>query len=390
LFDVLCATAGSHHIAVFRAAPDPHTMKVQTMRSPDVVLEGVSKRYGDHLAVDAIDLEIEAGSYCCLLGPSGCGKTSTLRMIAGHESASAGKIFVREQDVTHRPPAHRNTSMMFQEYALFPHMRLVDNVAFGLKMRGVARPERRQRAEEMLARVGMTEHIGKYPSQLSGGQRQRVALARALITEPAVLLLDEPLSALDRFMRIRMRGELRRLQKDLGVTFVHVTHSQEEALALADMVVVMHGGRIEQLGPPRDVYSHARTRFVAGFIGDHNVLDGEVVARENDLLTLSGAGGACFRVPGTAAVGARVSFSIRADHAHLAATPLPAANWLRGVAAAVEYSGYMVRIRLDVADGHEFLVYVPEREFQDAPIALGATTHVCWQAADAVPLALAG
>jgi putative spermidine/putrescine transport system ATP-binding protein len=357
---------------------------------PDVALLSVSKRYGSHTAVDNISLAIERGAYCCLLGPSGCGKSSTLRMIAGHEPVDDGQIFVRTHDVTHLPPAKRNTAMMFQEYALFPHMRLVDNVAFGLKMRGVPKAERRRRAEAMLDRLGMGDQAGKFPAQLSGGQRQRVALARALITEPAVLLLDEPLSALDRFMRVRMRGELRRLQKDLGVTFVHVTHSQEEALALADLVVVMDGGCIQQAGPPRELYNAARTRFVASFIGDHNVLDGRVVARLGQQLALQGAGGSRFVIAGDAELGASCSFSVRADHARLAREPLPETNLLAGVAAVVEYAGHIVRVQLVSPDGLEFMVYVPERDFQAAPVELGQHIHVCWHAADALPLAFVG
>jgi putative spermidine/putrescine transport system ATP-binding protein len=356
--------------------------------SPDVALVHVSKRYDAHLAVDDVSLTIERGSYCCLLGPSGCGKTSTLRMIAGHESVSGGQILIRGHDVTHFPPAHRNTAMMFQEYALFPHMTLVDNVAFGLKMRGIAKVPRRQRAKEMLELVGMAEQAARYPAQLSGGQRQRVALARALITEPAVLLLDEPLSALDRFMRVRMRGELKRLQKQLGVTFVHVTHSQEEALALADLVVVMDSGTIQQAGSPREIYTGARTRFVASFIGDHNVLDGQVAGRAGDLLLLTGPGGARFAVAGEAAPGELLSFSVRADQAELIQEPLPEQNVLSGIAAVVEYAGHTVRVRLDTPDGVEFMAYVPESTFQASPISLGDPIHVGWRAADAVPLAL--
>jgi putative spermidine/putrescine transport system ATP-binding protein len=355
---------------------------------PDVALLNVSKFYDTHLAVDRVSLTIEQGSYCCLLGPSGCGKTSTLRMIAGHEPVSGGQILIRGHDVTHMAPARRNTAMMFQEYALFPHMTLLDNVAFGLKMRGVARAERRARAETMLAMVGMADQIRKYPAQLSGGQRQRVALARALITEPAVLLLDEPLSALDRFMRVRMRGELKRLQKQLGVTFVHVTHSQEEALALADLVVVMDAGTIQQAGPPREVYTTARTRFVATFIGDHNVLDGRVLSQTGDELLLEGPDGARFSLAGSAAPGEQISFSVRADHAYLVSGPTPTTNVITGIAAVVEYAGHTVRVRIDTPSGIEFMTYVPEAAFAATPIQLGDPLHVCWRADDAVPLAL--
>ncbi len=231
-----------------------------------------TKRYGAIVAVDAISLRIAAGTYCCLLGPSGCGKTSTLRMIAGHETVSAGAVVFGGHEITDLPPARRGTAMMFQSYALFPHLSVLDNVAFALKMRGVDRGVRRARAAEVLALVAMSDYASRRPAELSGGQQQRVALARALITEPKILLLDEPLSALDPFLRVRMRAELKRLQRELGIAFIHVTHSQEEAMALADLVVVMNEGRIEQQGSPREVFNRPRTEFVARFIGGHNVV----------------------------------------------------------------------------------------------------------------------
>lgn len=361
------------------------------MTELDVVLDGVAKYYGHVLAVDHINLQIQRGAYCCLLGPSGCGKTSTLRMIAGHESVSAGKVLVRSQDVTRLAPAKRNTAMMFQEYALFPHMTLIDNVAFGLKMRGVGKTERRKQAEEMLAKVGLADQVNRYPAQLSGGQRQRVALARALITQPAVLLLDEPLSALDRFVRIRMRGELRRIQQQLGLTFVHVTHSQEEALALADVVVVMNNGRIEQAGSPREVYDNARTPFVASFIGDHNVLKGKVVEQNGELLTLQSEDGARFTLHGVATVGATVTFSVRADHAYLLneaaqTNAQPPHNRLTGTATVVEYAGFVVRVKLETKTGAEFSLYVPEKQFSAAPVQLNQPIQVTWQTEDAMQL----
>ncbi len=225
------------------------------MRKPDLELIQLTKRYGETVAVDAIDLKIEAGSYCCLLGPSGCGKTSTLRMIAGHETASGGDIVFGPANITDLPPARRGTAMMFQSYALFPHLSCIDNVAFSLKMKGVDKAKRRARAAEMLDLVAMGQYGERLPAQLSGGQQQRVALARALITEPQIVLLDEPLSALDPFLRTKMRVELKALQRRLGIIFVHVTHSQDEAMALADLAVIMKDGRIEQAGSPRDLFN---------------------------------------------------------------------------------------------------------------------------------------
>src|SRR5260370_23063567 len=237
----------------------------------DVQLVAVTKRFGAVAAVDAIDAEIPGGTYCCLLGPSGCGKTTILHMIAGHETPTRGASAVGGARVTHPPPAQRHTAMMFQNYALFPHLNCVDNVAFSLRMRGTPKAIRRDRAREMLRLVEMEAQAERLPAQLSGGQQQRVALARALVTDPSVLLLDEPLSALDPFLRIRMREELKQFQRRLGISFVHVTHSQDEALALADLVIVMNAGRIEQAASARTVFDQPGTTFVPRFIAGHNV-----------------------------------------------------------------------------------------------------------------------
>ncbi|MBV9755451.1 MAG: ABC transporter ATP-binding protein, partial [Alphaproteobacteria bacterium] len=204
----------------------------------EIELVRVTKRFGDTVAVDGVSLTIPHGSYCCLLGPSGCGKTTILRMIAGHETPSSGDVRIGGGSVVGQPPLRRGTAMMFQSYALFPHLTVLDNVAFSLKMRGVARDTRHAQAREMLHKVGLERFAERLPAQLSGGQQQRVALARSLITNPRVLLLDEPLSALDEYLRLRMRGELRRIQRELGITFVHVTHTQLEAIAVADLLVV--------------------------------------------------------------------------------------------------------------------------------------------------------
>jgi len=261
-----------------------------------VEIVALSKRYaaGTPPAVDQIDLRIASGSYCCLLGPSGCGKSTTLRMVAGHESASGGDILLDNRNITNLPAAARGTAMMFQSFALFPHLSALDNVAFSLKMKGVSKSERHKRAGNLLERVAMGHLSERKPGELSGGQQQRVALARALITEPRVLLLDEPLSALDPFLRIQMRAELRRWQKELGLTFIHVTHSQEEAMALADTMVVMNNGLIEQVGSPHEVYNHPSSEFVARFMGGHNVfaLNDQLVAVRNDHTRIAPATGA--------------------------------------------------------------------------------------------------
>ena len=232
----------------------------------------LTKKYGDTIAVDRINLKIPSGTYCCFLGPSGCGKTSTLRMIAGHEDISGGDILLGSNIINDLPPAKRGTAMMFQNYALFPHLSCLDNVGFALKMRGIKKIERINKSLEMLKLVQMDDFSNRFPSQLSGGQQQRVALARALITNPSILLLDEPLSALDPFLRIKMRSELKTLQKKLGISFIHVTHSQDEAMALADMIVVMNKGKIEQVGDPYEVFNKPKNEFIANFVGGHNVI----------------------------------------------------------------------------------------------------------------------
>ena len=230
------------------------------------------KKYDGIVAVNNINLKIKAGSYCCLLGPSGCGKTSTLRMIAGHEEISNGDILLGDTIINSLPPSKRGTSMMFQNYALFPHLNCLDNVAFPQKIKGISKEKRYSAALKILEMVQMKNFSDRYPNQLSGGQQQRVALARSLITSPSILLLDEPLSALDPFLRIKMRSELKNIQKKLGITFIHVTHSQEEALALADIAVVMNNGIIEQFDTPYNIFNKPKNEFVANFVGSHNVI----------------------------------------------------------------------------------------------------------------------
>jgi spermidine/putrescine transport system ATP-binding protein len=242
----------------------------------DVELQGVVKRFDDVTAVDGVSLEIPSGSFFALLGPSGCGKTTTLRMIGGFEQPDEGKIVLGGRDVVGLPPYKRDVNTVFQSYALFPHLSIFENTAFGLRRRGVDRGEIRRRVDEMLTLVGL-EGVGRRrPRQLSGGQQQRVALARALVNRPRVLLLDEPLGALDLKLRKQMQLELKQIQHELGVTFVHVTHDQEEAMTMADAIAVMNHGRIEQLGPPTELYERPATAFVAGFLGVSNLLPGSV------------------------------------------------------------------------------------------------------------------
>ena len=347
-----------------------------------VELVAVSKRYGPTLAVADIDLRIPARSYCCLLGPSGCGKTTTLRMIAGHEAISEGDILIDNHNIGNLPPARRGTAMMFQSYALFPHLNCLDNVAFSLKMRGVAKPERHHRAHQQLTLVHMEQYAERFPNQLSGGQQQRVALARALITDPDVLLLDEPLSALDPFLRIRMREELKRLQQESGISFIHVTHSQEEAMALADLMVVMNHGVIEQAGHPREIFNHPHTPFVARFMGGHNVIEGEVLDTTGNLATVAVAGQQ-LRIPIDGLNGHKqVAFAVRADQIRLHAPDTSGDgldNRLAGTVRAVEYQGAWVQLAIEAGDLAYFSVTLSEQAFDQYPVRPGDPVIASWE-----------
>ncbi len=316
----------------------------------------LTKRYGQTTAVDQIDLKIGAGSYCCLLGPSGCGKTSTLRMIAGHELTSEGDILLGGRNITHLASAERGTAMMFQSYALFPHLSALDNVAFSLKMRGVDKVSRRTKASELLERVSLGHLAHRKPDELSGGQQQRVALARALMTEPKVLLLDEPLSALDAKLRKDMQIELKRLQLETGITFIFVTHDQEEALTMSDRIAVMSRGKILQVGGPRDIYDRPAERFVANFIGETNFLEGEIVSAKGGSAKVRLASGALITAglpEGTAPHG-QVTVVVRPEHARIekpAAKPV-----LAGVVDNVVYFGTDTHYHIKLVDGSSFTV----------------------------------
>ena len=309
----------------------------------------LEKRYGETLAVRGINLSLPENTYCCLLGPSGCGKTSLLRMIAGHEDITSGTVLLDNQDISNEPPAARSTSMMFQSYALFPHLKVIDNVAFALKIMGVSKTERHARAMELLESVQLHTMSQRYPSQLSGGQQQRVALARALITKPKLLLLDEPLSALDPFLRIEMRSELKLLQRQLGITFVHVTHSQEEAMALADVILVMNDGKVEQQGSPIELFTKPRNAFVARFIGGHNVIEGE-----------------------------GLPISIREDRIKL--TP-GGSDKVTGV----EFLGSVVRLKV-ISDRGPLTVVQSDMEFTKSKLDLGDQVKASWLKKDQLQL----
>ena len=324
--------------------------KISPTTDFNLELRSLQKMYGQTVAVRKVDLQIGDPLYCCLLGPSGCGKTSLLRMIAGHEEISSGTVLIDGHDVSVLAPAARPTSMMFQNYALFPHLTVLDNVAFALKIKGMGKAERHDQALTMLRSVQLRDLAGRYPNQLSGGQQQRVALARALITQPKILLLDEPLSALDPFLRIEMRAELKELQRRLGITFIHVTHSQDEAMALADLVLVMNDGVVEQTGSPMEIFNKPRNAFVANFIGGHNVI----------------------------AIGPK-TYAVREDRIRI--TPMGDRQ-----IGAIEFMGSHVRIKVSDGAGGNLTISQTDREFAGMNLALGDQVGVSWQKKDQLEL----
>jgi spermidine/putrescine transport system ATP-binding protein len=326
---------------------------------PDVRLDRVTKRFDDVVAVDDVSLAIESGSFFALLGPSGCGKTTTLRMIGGFEEPTAGTIYLGERDVTGLPPYRRDVNTVFQSYALFPHLSIFENVAFGLRRRGERGAALTRRVTEILDLVDLAGLEKRKPRHLSGGQQQRVALARALVNSPRVLLLDEPLGALDLKLRKQMQLELKRIQHDVGITFVHVTHDQEEAMTMADQIAVMNEGRIEQLGTPAELYEEPRTQFVARFLGASNLLEGE--ADGNGGVRLSD--GTLVRTPALRDRRGRVAVGIRPEKIRLGSTDT---NVLAGQVKERSYVGVSTQYLVETAAG-SVTVYV-----QNADKAAGA------------------
>ncbi|MDT4923360.1 MAG: spermidine/putrescine transport system ATP-binding protein [Pseudonocardiales bacterium] len=334
---------------------------------PAIELVGIAKQFqsrrGTVHAVERVDLVIGEGEFFSLLGPSGCGKTTTLRMIGGFEEPTEGHILLYGQDVVGVPPNHRDVNMVFQSYALFPHMTVFENVAFGLRRKSVAKPEIANRVGEMLELVQLEGKSDRHPRELSGGQQQRVALARALVNRPRALLLDEPLAALDLKLRQAMQLELKRIQREVGISFVFVTHDQNEALTMSDRLVVMNAGRIEQLGTPRDVYERPRTRFVAGFIGTSNLIEGTVARLDGSTAILERGGDASIIVPDAvsagAAVGQPLDLTVRPEKIVLSHERPDAGRCaLRGRVTEVVYLGSSTQYAVSTRDGADLSVYV--------------------------------
>jgi spermidine/putrescine transport system ATP-binding protein len=355
----------------------------EPVREPghDLRLEGVTMRFGDFTAVDKLDLVVERGSFFALLGPSGCGKTTTLRMIAGLEQPTSGRIFIGGVDVAGVKPYKRPVNTVFQSYALFPHLTIFENVAFGLRRRGIG--DVRRQVEEMLELVELQGHAGKKPKQLSGGQQQRVALARALINTPEVLLLDEPLGALDLRLRRQMQIELKRIQGEVGLTFVHVTHDQEEAMTMADTIAVMNRGIIEQMGTPEELYEKPRTVFVANFLGQSNLIDAEVVDGGGPQVVVNVAGSTVRVDPSRASVRrGRAWLGVRPEKVGIAPvseTPGEDANVLQGgTVTDVSFVGVSTQYLVRMPWGQELSVF-EQNTGAHRPFARGSAVLLHWK-----------
>ncbi|MFG2297225.1 ABC transporter ATP-binding protein [Streptomyces sp. NPDC048603] len=358
-------------------------MTTKTTTGGDVRLSGISKHYGAFTAVHPLDLTIPQGSFFALLGASGCGKTTTLRMIAGLEEPSTGTVSLGDREVTHLPPYKRPVNTVFQSYALFPHMDIFENIAFGLRRRGIKSV--RKQVDEMIDLVQLGEHARKKPHQLSGGQQQRVAVARALINHPQVLLLDEPLGALDLKLRRQMQLELKRIQTEVGITFVHVTHDQEEAMTMADTVAVMNGGRVEQLGAPAELYENPSTTFVANFLGTSNLIQASVESAGEEVVV--SAAGTKLRLPGarcstTPRSGGQLLVGVRPEKISL----VPAAdehtvaegrNKVTGRIADSSFIGVSTQFVIDSPVCAELEVYVQNIE-RDSRLVPGAEVVLHW------------
>jgi spermidine/putrescine transport system ATP-binding protein len=352
----------------------------------DVRLDRITKRFHEVVAVDDLSLDIQRGEFFSMLGPSGCGKTTTLRMIGGFEEATGGTIYLGDADVTGLPPFKRDVNTVFQNYALFPHLTVFENVAFGLRRRKVADGEISTRVRDMLELVELPGYESRKPTQLSGGQQQRVALARALINHPRVLLLDEPLGALDLKLRKQMQLELKRIQTEVGITFIYVTHDQEEAMTMSDRIAVMRAGHIEQLGTPEELYERPTTAFVAGFLGVSNLLEGEVAGHDGSLVTIRLTDGTLLRAPGAgAAASGPVRVGVRPEKLRVDARENGAAtdglNALSGTVLDASYIGVSTQYLVQTGEGHRLTVYAQNLDTAGAAelLADGQRVQLTWK-----------
>jgi putative spermidine/putrescine transport system ATP-binding protein len=347
-------------------------------------LRQLTKHFGDIVAVESVDLRIDSGSYVVLLGPSGCGKTTILRMIGGHEHPTSGDIRLDGASLVGVPPAKRPTTTVFQHFALFPHKSVMGNVEFGLRMQGVSRQDRQKRTMEMVELVGLSEMRFRRPSELSGGQQQRVALARVLVTNPKVLLLDEPFGDLDRLLQLRMRVELRELQRELGIAFVHVTHNQEEALSMADRIVVMESGRIQQVGSPAEISQRPANVFVAAFMGDNNILRGSVTeVKDDQILVDAGIAHLAMAAAGRSpTVGEERTLAVRANCVRVSGDAHDSRpNALSCTVAATEYLGDVIKVHMRAGD-HQLLAKLPEQRYPELAELTGKPVTASWDATD--------
>jgi spermidine/putrescine transport system ATP-binding protein len=348
--------------------------------APSVRFEGVTKRFGDFTAVDALSLDIERGEFFTLLGPSGCGKTTTLRMVAGFEDPTEGRVLLDGDDVTGLPAFKRPTNTVFQSYALFPHLSVERNVAFGLQRQGIDKGEVKRRVAEELERVGLTREAARRPRQLSGGQQQRVALARALVNRPSVLLLDEPLGALDLKLRKQLQVELKRIQREVGITFVYVTHDQEEALTMSDRIAVMHRGLIEQVDGPEEVYERPATTFVAGFIGVSNLMPGQVASADGGRAELRLDSGVTVSTEARgASAGERAHAVVRPEKLELRRADEPTPGGRPAVEGTVEsslYLGTATQFVVRLGDSTAMTVLVPNSDESERRRLPGAGDQV--------------
>jgi spermidine/putrescine transport system ATP-binding protein len=349
-----------------------------------LVLDRVVKRFGEHTAVAGVDLQITKGEFLAIMGPSGCGKTTTLRMIAGLEQPSEGEIRLNGIRMNELKPWQRDTPLVWQNLALFPHLNVVKNVEFGLKMRNVGARERRERSMNWLERMGLTKYAGRNITQLSGGERQRVAIARALVTEPEILLLDEPLSALDAHLRVRMQSEITQLQKQLGITFAYVTHNQSEAFAMASRVAIMNGGLIQQVGSPREVYRAPANYFVAEFVGSNNILTGTVSSLSEGRVTVDTPRGN-FRIPTpdpAPAKGDVLELVVSADLAAISDTAGQYENVITGELISEEFIGSVITLYIDIGEGTVFRVQKQQHELDALDFTSGSKLYASWRPED--------